>query len=270
MNKKILAISCIVSGLLLYGCPPQKTTISSEQGDCGVSDVAVDVNDQMMNISWVNNCNKTIAGYNIYISESKNSDAKPYNDVPFDGDTNPEDGVENFQAEHLENGKKYYVSVGIVNPDQTESKRSTEIVAVCGPRVEIELAVRYKSDNDGYSFDSNKYVRADNDLNDLYFFSKDGVDYLSSPNNLDGFLRVNKFEKLRFQGDFHDLRNQISKYYKLAVKNKIVVTQGDWVIMTTFEKTHALIKILGFSGSGVERRIKLFVAYSPLANELIF
>lgn len=77
MNKKILAISCIVSGLLLYGCPPPKTTINSEQGDCGVSDVAVDVNDHMMNVSWVNNCNKTIAGYNIYISESKNSDAKP-------------------------------------------------------------------------------------------------------------------------------------------------------------------------------------------------
>lgn len=270
MNKKILAISCIVSGLLLYGCPPPKTTINSEQGDCGVSDVAVDVNDHMMNVSWVNNCNKTIAGYNIYISESKNSDAKPYNDVPFDGDTNPEDGIENYEAKNLENGKKYYVSVSIVNPDQTESKRSTEIVAVCGPRVEIELAVRYKSENDGYSFDSNRYVRADNVANDLYFFSKDGVDYISSPNNLDGFLRVNKFEKLNYKGDFQDLRSQISKYYRLAVKNKIAVTQGDWFIMTTFEKTHALIKILGFSGSGEKRRIKLFVAYSPLANELIF
>ncbi len=270
MNKKILAVSCIFSGLLLLGCPPPKDKIAAEQGECSPSNIHVDVNDKMMNISWVNNCKNNIAGYNIYISESKNSTVKPFNDVPFDGDTNPEDGVENFKAEHLKNGKKYYVSVSIVNPDQTESKRTEEILAVCGPREEIELAVRYKAEHDGYSLDLNKYVRADNVANDLYFFSKEGEDYISSPNNLDGFLRVNKFEKLSFQGDFQDLRTKISKYYRLAVKNKITVTKGDWIILTTFEKKHALIKILGFSGSGVERKIKLFVAYSPIVNELIF
>lgn len=269
MNKKYLIITCILAGLLSYGCPPPKDKIAVEQGDCGVSNIQVDVNDRTMNVSWENNCEKNIAGYNIYISETENSD-EPFNFAPFDGDTNPEDGIENYIANQLDNGKKYYVSVKIINPNQTLSKKSEEIIAVCGPREEIELSIRYKSEHDGYSFVENKYVRADNLTNDLYFYSKDGVDYLASPHKLDGFLRVNKMEKLPFKGEFKSLRENINKYYRLAVEDKLAVSQNDWIQVTTFDKTNAFLKVLGFSGAGEDRKIKLFVAYSPLANELIF
>ncbi len=269
MNKKLLAISSILSGLLLFGCPPPKPNVV-EQVDCAVSNVRVEVNDKMMNVSWVNGCEKTIAGYNIYISENQNSDDKPFNQTPFDGDTNPEDGIENYQADHLENGKKYYVSVAIVNPGQTESKRSDEVVAVCGPRENIELSIRYKSEKDGYSFDKNSYVRADNVANDLYFYSKNGVDYIASPHKLDGFLRVNKLVKLAFKGEFNDLRKRIKKYTKTASEDKLQVVKNDWIQLKTADNKNALLKIKGFSGTGENRKIKLFVAYSPLANELIF
>ncbi len=270
MNKKLLSINCILSAFLLYGCPPPKPDAGASLGDCEVSNLQVDVNDRMMNVSWENNCNKTIAGYNIYISESADSNEKPFNATPFDGDTNPEDGVENFKAENLENVKKYFVSVKIVNPDQTLSVSSQEILTVCGPREEIELSVRYKSDQDGYSFNKNKYVRADDVANDLYFYSKDGKDYISSPHKLDGFLRVNKLTKMTYKGEFDDLRTQLKMYTLKPSDDKIIVSKNDWVQLKTTDNRTALLKILGFTGDGETRKIKLFVAYSPLANELIF
>ena len=268
MNKKII-ISSILLGYMFFGCKPPAPKTELALGDCPPTDLQVDVNDQSMHVSWVNDCEQTIAGYNIYISKENNSNG-PYNNAPFDGDTDPTDGVENFTAEKLENGKRYYVSVAIVNPDQTESKRSQEILAVCGPREEIELSIRYKSDNDGYSLDQNQYVRADSDKNDFYFFSKNGIDYLNSPENLGGFLKETDFAILDYKGDFDELRNKIYMHRRVATDNKVAVSKNDWILLQTDNNMHALINVLGFSGSGEERKIKLFVAYAPIKADLIF
>ncbi len=195
---------------------------------------------------------------------------QPFNRIPFAGDTNPDDGIQHFMAEGLENGVKYYVSVRVVYPDGTLSRSSAEIPVVCGPRGEIELSFRFRSEHDGYSFAKDHYVRANALDNDLYFYTKDGIDYLGSPSRLDGFLRTNNFSTLPFRGELGEIRSQVATLGRLPFGDRIVINEGDWILMRTPEDRYALIHILGFSGQGVKRSVRLFFAYSTAAGEKLF
>lgn len=273
------AVCLLVAGLVSSGCGVKR--IADEAADsCCPEDLRVDVNDRVMDISWKSNCERLISGYNVYLSEEPLVDkypgvelpsmVRPFNQAVYSGDTDPEDGVEHFTAELLENGRKYYVSVRIVNPDRTFSRPSNEVVAVCGPRGEIKLSIRYKSAQDGYSFDRNQYVRADNVSNDLYFYSKGGIDYLVSPDRLDGFLRANRLVRLSLSGDFGEVREKARSVESMPAETRVAVKKGDWLHIRTPENTNALVQVTGFGGSGDERKIRLFFAYSPLPGEMIF
>jgi len=223
--------------VLLVRCAPQKRLKEMPTG-CYPYNVSVEVNNRQMTVTWRNKCSLLMSGYFIYISEEPLADqypgtqlpasVKPFNQTPFPGDINPEDETEHFVAEGLENGVKYYVSVRIVNPDRTLSKPSNEVMAVCGPRGEIELSIRYKSDRDGFSFEKNTYVRADDIDNDLYFYSKDGTDYLASPNRLNGFLKTNKLKVLPFNGEFDQVRARFSALESQPDNDRVAVRRGDW------------------------------------------
>ena len=265
--------------VLLVRCAPEKRLKEMPTG-CYPYNAGVEVNDRQMIITWRNNCRRLMSGYFIYINEEPLADqysdtqlpasVKPFNHTPFPGDTNPEDETEHFVAEGLENGVKYYVSVRVVNPDRTLSKPSNEVVAVCGPRGEIELSIRYKSDRDGFSFEKNAYVRTDDIDNDLYFYSKDGTDYLASPSRLNGFLKTNKLKVLPFNGEFDQVRARFSALESQPDQDRVVVKRGDWVHILSSDGKSALVKVLSISGEDEHRRLKLFYAFSPLANEAIF
>ncbi|NOY87839.1 MAG: hypothetical protein GXO93_00430 [FCB group bacterium] len=280
MVKKIILFSTFVALFsFYYGCGPQKIAQETTLG-CYPKDLQIQVNSRKMDISWKNNCPKIISGYFIYISDSSLTakfpgtelpkDIRPFNLTAFSGDTNPDDGIEHFTAEHLENGKKYYVSVRIVFPDRSLSQPSNEVVAVCGPRDTIELSIRYKSDHDGYSFVKNRYIPADDVDNDIYFFSKGGNDFLLSPSELEGFLKENKLSKLPFKGNFNQVRKQVKDLSSPLWQDKVSVKKGDWVLLKTSDKEYALLKVLQIAGKGEKRRVKLFFAFSPLPKELIF
>jgi hypothetical protein len=265
--------------VFLVRCAPERRPEEMPTG-CYPYNVSVEVNDRQMTITWRYNCSRLMSGYFIYISEESLADqypgtqlpesVKPFNHTPFPGDTDPEDETEHFVAEGLENGVKYYVSVRVVNPDRTLSRPSNEVVVVCGPRGEIELSMRYKSDRDGFSFEKNAYVRADDIDNDLYFFFKDGTNYLVSPIRLDGFLKANKLKMLPFKGEFDQVKTKLAALGSRPDKDRVAVRRGDWVYILSPNGKSALVKVLSISGEGERRRLKLFYAFSPLANEVIF
>ena len=267
-NISIFIITIIA---LLISCGPPKPV--SERGDCYPTDLKVNVNSEKMDVSWKAECGKLISGYNIYISEKPMGDnvqpVEPHNTAAYAGDTDPEDGVEHYLAEQLEDGKKYYVSVRVLYPDRTMSKPSQEKSVVCGPRGEIELAIRYKGEHDGYSFDGNQYVDADKLENDFYFYSKDEKDFLCSPVKLDGFLKANKLINIKNQKNLEEAAKNIAKS-SVPSEDRVKVNKGDWVWLKTTGKKSALIKILNISGAGGNRKIKLYFAYSPLSEEVIF
>lgn len=274
------SMNCFVPVLLcamLVGCQPSGPGNESA-GGCTPHDLSVEVNDGRMTVIWKDDCKTNISGYYIYVTEEPLVEAypsyelpgtvEPFNHPPFPGDTDPSDGVQHFEANGLANGVKYYVSVRTVMADLTLSKPSNEVTTACGPQGEIELSLRYKADKDGYSFENNEYVEADNSANDLYFFSKDGQDYLVSPSQLDGFLRNNRLRKLKTNGD---LKQAVSRAVitSLPVSERVAVKKGDWVQIITPENRSAFVKVLEISGSGDSRKIKLFFAYATLPGEII-
>ncbi|MEA2031532.1 MAG: hypothetical protein U9N55_08090 [candidate division Zixibacteria bacterium] len=278
MKQASLILLFCVTVLLWVDCGPKQ--IAEEiPSECVPYNVIVKANDGNMIVSFKDTCSALESGYNIYISPKPLADdypgytlpasIAPHNNPIFPGDTNPDDGIEHYEAKRLKNGVPYFVSVRIVFPDRSLSKPSQEQVAVCGPRGKIDLAFRYSSDHDGFSFAQNEYVRANDLANDLYFFSKDGKDYLASPSRLNGFIRDNKFLILHHNGEFDDICDIISTE-KAPSKRRVTISSGDWIQVLTTDGFTALVKVLSIEGSGDERHVRLFYAFSLRQQEPFF
>jgi len=275
--KYLLGLAILA--IMALGCAPKKG-IGESSGSCTPQNLTVEGGDETLTIAWDPNCDKLIAGYNVYISdrsldngssggESRLS-AEPFNTTPFSGDTEPEDGIEHFVAERLENGKKYHVSVQTLLPDKTLARFSKEIVTACSPRGTIDLSVRYKSESDGFSFEKNQVVRADELANDIYFYTKDGKDILASPRRLDGFLRDNHFLVLEYRGDIDAVKKNLTKKTPKPGEQRIEIAVGDWVMLKTEDNMFALMEVLSFSGSGESRSVNLYYSYSTIQGEMFF
>ena len=269
----------VLLALLLFSCQSAKYGDEFPKG-CYPHDLIVEVDAKSMVLKWQKKCKRAISGYNIYISETPLAakyagkqlpkDIRPLNLEPFPGDTNPDDGIEVYKAEGLKDGQKYYVSVRILMPDGKESRPTSEIMAVCGGRGEIELSIRYKSNQDGFSFIENSFVRADNEQNDLYYYFKDGEDYIASPHKLNGFLRKNSLQLLPLKGEPSEIKTRIKEIKPNSGSDRLAVAAGNWIRLYTPEGASALVRVLGFSGDGDNRKIRLYYAYLPLKDEMLF
>lgn len=273
--KKLLVLAFLL--FLSCGGPKMEDAFPT---NCSPFDIQADVDKGEMTVKWQKNCDRSIGGYNIYISETPLSpefrnkqiptEIAPYNASPYPGDTNPDDPVETFKAEGLTDGTKYFVSVRILLPNGVQSRPTKEIQVVTGPRGEIEMSIRYKSDNDGFSLKNENFVRADDLENDIYYFHQEGVDYLVSPIQLNGFLKDNKLELLAFTGRFDQVIPKLGQLDSNPRQDRVSVIEGDWVRVYTPEGHNALINVLGFTGDGDSRKVKLFYAYCGVKDELIF
>ncbi|RME25846.1 MAG: hypothetical protein D6800_07170 [Candidatus Zixiibacteriota bacterium] len=275
---KKTALSYVFLLLVLAGCQPgtEGTTPNVYPYD-----LHVEVADHTMTVSWKRHGNAAIAGYNIYLSEQPlvtkypgnklPPDIKPFNRVVFPGDTNPDDGIEHFIAKHLENGKRYYVSVRVVFPDRSLSKPTAEIAAACGPRGTITLGNRYVVQPDGYSFVKDTFVKVDGLENDIYFFSKDAqTNYLSSPHRLGGFLRHTRLAALPYRGTLEEVLAQLQTHPVTEFDDRVKVTKGMWLYGKTDEGYPLLLHVLDLTGSGTERRVTLFYALSMVKDTVFF
>jgi len=275
MKRTLVALTLIVAGV---SCGPKP-----ERGYVGgayPTDLTIEVNDKQMALSWRKVGEGSIAGYNIYVSErplaalypggSIDSSVETYNTTPFPGDTIPEDGVEHFDATGLENGVRYYVTVRVVYPDRSVSRPSNEVMAACGPRGEIVLSVRYSGEFDGYSFEQNEYVPADDVDNDLYFWSKDDIDYLVSPRRLSDFINDTRFLVLPYSGIYKEVAARLAESKLTATDDRVEISLGDWVLVSCGRGTHALLRVTELTGSGQNRQVTLFFVYSALVGEMFF
>ena len=248
------------------GCgPPQPG--AEHRATCRPEALTVEAGDGAMTITWKVECPRLISGYNIYISEQALSEdnSRPFNATVYPGDTEPDDGVVRYDAQGLDNGVRYYVSVRVVFPDQSLSAPSEEVAAVCGPRGEIELATRYSTEQDGYSFAQSRYVRADDLNNDLYFYSKGGTDYLASPIR-HGFLRNNRFMRLSVNGDLETVKHQLASIDSEPRDDRVAVREGDWVWIVTTEGHHALVQVRKLTSKEGKGTVVLSFAYWPISG----
>ena len=268
MNRIIIAL-LVLSVLTSCGPKPQPGREVAPQ--VTVSDIAAETNNHEMTVLWKKHGNALISGYNIYITDKalgqRSGAVAPFNTTPFPGDTDPDDGIEHFVANGLENGVEYYVWVKVLFPDGSESAPTGEAVAMCGPKGEIELSIRNKGDHDGFSFEKNEYVDAYSVDNDFYFFALDGTDYLGSPSRLDGFINHTQLIVVKSGGDYAALAKQLMTSKIVPTEDRIAVKTGNWVLARTQRETFAVMHVESFSGEGENRRIKLRYAYHVIVGD---
>ena len=235
-------------------------------------------------IAWQADVTGNISGYNIYASDHSLEksypdgiypvDIKPVNHPVFPGDLDPSDGVEYYPAVGLENGKRYYLTVRTVYPDQTLSDPAKEIVVVPGPSGEIKMSERFKGENDGFSFERNKIVRADNSQNDLFFHVQNGSKYLASPTRLDGFLNQTSLIVLPYQGDYYEVKQLVNNgddwsNDDWSNKDRVEISDGDWVLAKLASGKHALVNVSGFQHTA-NHSVTLKYYLCTLSGEFLF
>lgn len=271
MNRFIIALPL---AFVFASCGPKpQPAEETKPAAVTVAKLAVETNDHKMTVAWQKQGSGAISGYNVYIANEaadnhKNQDdVKPYNDVPFPGDTNPDDGIEHYVAGDLENGVKYHVWVRVVYPDGSLSAPTGEMTAMCGPKGEIELDYRHKGDHDGFSFEQNEYVDASSIDNDVYFYAIDGVDYLASPSRLDGFINHSQLIVVKLAGDYEALTRSLMTNKVTPTDDRAAVKARDWVLVKTQRGSYALLHVLSFSGEGEKRRVKLSYAYHVIVGD---
>jgi hypothetical protein len=280
-----LAIISLALLIIIQCAPPSKMEKPSEEGKitistpCSPSGLTVKPDDQKIFLRWETNCAEAVllSGYNIYIlnkplepkyfTAPPPSSIKPHNPVPYPGDTDPESKFETMTVENLENGKEYYITVRSVYPDGGTSGSSNEVNIICRPEGTFDLAFRYAELNDGFSFALKKAVRADASANDIYFFQKDGFDFIASPDRLNGFLRKSQIFSL---GKTENIYQYPKFNLDTPSADKLPVLAGESYLIKTADGNFAKIRIDSMSGEGKDRILKISYIYQTVKGLIRF
>jgi hypothetical protein len=244
--------------------------VKSIRTECAPSNLEVKANDHTLFLKWDTNCpdDVLLSGYYIFLEKKPiyelfhdtipPSKIKPFNHTPYPGDTDPEDSFETMLIQNLDNGVEYFISLRTIFPDHSISVSSNEIAAMCRPEGQFDLAFRYADLNDGFNFKTGQAVRADAENNDLYFFNKDGFDFIASPHRLNGFLRHTKFYSLGKTGDVYQHRKLD---LDIPSVEKMPVIAGESYLIETADGNYAKIRIENISGEKKERFLSIKYIY---------
>jgi hypothetical protein len=276
MKKLILLF---VPVLIAAGCAPSHRGGLPAVSECAPTNLEAKSNDRTLSLKWNTNCpdDKLLSGYNIYLLESPldsqyytttlPTKLKPYNHTPYPGDTDPASDYETMTITNLDNGREFFITVRTVFPDNSMTVSSNEVGIMCRPEGAFELAFRYSGLDDGFSFKSGESVRADSDENDIYFFHKDGFDFIASPKRLNGFIRDSKFYSL---GKTEDIYQYPELTLDIPAVEKIPVIPGESYIVGTADGNYAKIRIEDAFGENKERRLKIYYIYQTVKGLMRF
>lgn len=200
-------------------------------------------------------------GFNIYYSPTPlvgrypgrelPDNIAPYNNEIYPGALDATPDREFFEFEDIPLGQLFYVHVRVVNSDRSLSLPSNEIKMVCFPQGELDLAVSYSGDEAGFSFITDGHCNTDAVVNDLYFYSKDGNDYLCSPSRISDVNRQNKIYTAGKAETLGDTEN-ISPVGSPAEKVELI--PGTIYIIETEDGHFAKLRLVRMTGDGDNRR----------------
>lgn len=270
MKTVLIIAACFI---FVISCGPPRQTGRLASTECAPTNLRVQSNDSTLYLKWDTDCpdDKALSGYSIYIEEapiyekygklSLPNKIERFNRLLYPGDTDPDNSSETMTISNLTNGVEYYVSVRTVFPDKTITVSSNEVPIMCRPEGEFVLDFRYTGKSDGFSFKTGQTDRADGELNDLYFFHKEGFDFLASPTRLNGFIRESKFYSL---GKTIDIYHYPELELDFKPVDKIPVIVGESYLILTADGAYAKIRIEDASGEKKERKLKIKYIYQTV------
>jgi hypothetical protein len=267
---------CILLSIAVVSCGPKTRVDIDESKRCvprNLMLVATDNN--YARIAWDPGCPgiRIMSGFNIYLSPTPLTGRYSGHDLPgsviphnreiYPGDTLGDPKRETYECKDIENATVYYAHVRAVYSDNTLSVPSNEIEIIAYPQGEISLAVSYSGENDGFSFIENDYCRTDDIENDIYFYHKDGIDYLCSPSRLGPVNRMTKIFEAG-KAPVFDKSSDIIPSGDYSERIPLVIN-GIYIIETE-EGYPARLRVKAIDGSGNTRMIKFEYLFKPPAK----
>jgi hypothetical protein len=280
--KKIFQLTyfIIFISALLIACGPKTGVDLSEGKSCNPHSLEIDsTGSHYTRIAWNPGCPgvRIMQGFNIYLLPTPIVDQysghdlpesiKPYNKEPYPGDPEGNEKYETFEFKDIPLAERYYAHVRVINSDGTLSLPSNEIEIIQMPQGIINLGTSYSGDNDGFSFEIDDYCGTDDVENDLYFYSKDGIDYLCSPARISAINRANKIYSLG-QGESLGDVSKISS--RGEASEKIAMNPGGIFVIETEEGHLAKIRLVRMTGSGNSRTAEFEYYYqAPVKKGIV-
>jgi hypothetical protein len=259
--------------LLPISCGPPSKIDFDESRRCIPHSLTLDTaTSRFARIAWNPGCpgTRVMRGFNIYLSPVPLADKypgrdlpesiPPFNDKTYPGDTIGDPNRETYACEEIENATVYYAHVRAIYNDNSLSEPTNEIEVIAYPQGEIDLGVSFSGDNDGFSFAGDSYCRTDDLENDVYFYHKDGKDYLCSPSRLGP---VNRTTRIYIDGESTSLGevSEISPRGEYA--ERVELRLHGIYILTTEEGYPAKLWVKEITGTGDQRRIICEYLFRP-------
>ena len=269
----------ILASSLFFSCQPAKDKTQEESKLCTPHSLTIDsLANNYAKIAWNPGCPgiRVMRGFDIFVSPISlvkkypgreiPDKIKPFNPEIYPGDAEGRDDLETYEIENVNNLTRYYVHVRAKYNDRSYSVPSNEVELVIYPQGIIELATSYSGDRAGFSFTENIYCKTDALENDIYFYGKDGIDYICSASRLGP---VNRKNNLFAAGKDKTLPDPEKLNATGNAADRIPVAAGQNLIVETEEGHKAGIYIDSFEGSGENRIAVLKYFYKPSIDKPI-
>lgn len=263
----------IAASLILLTCGPKPKQEMVTEEKCVPRGLTVDsTGSSYALIAWNPGCPgvRILRGFNIYVSpvpladrypgNQLPADIRPYNREMYPGDTLGNPRRESYAIEGIDNATQYYVHVRDMYTDGTISPPSNEMPLVVYARGTLTLAPSFTSDHDGFDFAAADYCRADAPNNDIYFYHKDGEDYLCSPARLGP---VNRETRIYPAGTSAPPENWAGMRPDGDFTDRVQVRDGGVYILITADGYPVKLEVLSAIGNGDDRRITFDYIYKP-------
>jgi len=274
MRKSGIVICVVyIFSIFLISCGPPTQVRTGEEKRCQPRGLSLQKTaNNLALIAWDPGCSGTriMRGFNIYLSSTPltarypgpelPSSIKPFNDKVYPGDTLGNPDRETYECKDIDNATLYYAHVRAVYNDNTLSAPTNEIEIVVYPQGELNLAVSYSGADDGFSFARNRPCRTTDIENDIYFYHKDGVDYLCSPARLGPVNRATRIYPGNKDASFDALLAAVDR---VTPVEKIEVHPDDVFLIITEDGYPARLKVAGISGRDNDRTIRFDYIYRP-------
>lgn len=218
---------------------------------------------------------RIMRGFNFYVStrplakeypgRDLPSSIQPHNPEVYPGDPEGSARRETFEIKNIANATRYYVHMRAVYNDKSLSLPTNEIELVCYPQGEVELAISYSGEQAGFSFVKDNFCKTDALENDLYFYHKDGIDYLCSPSRLGPVNRASKI----FMVAAGMVGGGLNKYRPVGPHYKRLKLKSDLrIILETEDGYNVSLHIKRIEGEGKDRRVIFEYLYKPPIKDI--
>lgn len=259
----LIAAICLTTALVMVACGPKTQTVLDESKLCTPQALTIDsTGSHLVRIAWNPGCPGTriMRGFQIFLSPTPLVSKYPGREMPesipsynkelYPGDQEGREDRETFKFEDLPLSERYYVHVRVVNSDGSYSLPTNEIEVVSQPQGIIRLGASYSGTNDGFSFVRDAYCGTDDAENDMYFYHKDGVDYLCSPSRLSAVNRNNAI----FVGTPGSSAGNLQAAEPTGdPREKVEMRPGGIYLIETEDGHLVRVKLLKLEGAGDDR-----------------